>query len=103
MTYRILVTPHAEEDFVERFSYLGIESSEAAERFRVRMLETFQFLSDSPRIGKFYPVPGMRGMRVWRIAGFPKILVFYQIDEDRIIVRRILHGAMDLKSEFEND
>ena len=102
MTRRIRIAPAAEEDFVDRFSHLGLESTEAAERFRLRLMETLGFLSEAPHSGRRYSVsdPLLRGMRVWRVTGFPKILIFYQVERDELIVRRILHGAMDLDVEL---
>src|ERR1041384_623754 len=103
MTRRIKNAAPAEEDFIDRFTHIGLESDETAERFRLRLLETLRFISESPHVGRRYPVsdPVLRGMRVWRVAGFPKVLVFYQVQADEIVVRRILHGAMDLESELE--
>jgi plasmid stabilization system protein ParE len=102
MTRRVKIAAPAEEDFVDRFTHIGLESDEAAERFRLRLLETLRFISESPHFGRRYPVsdPILRGMRVWRVAGFPKILVFYQAEAEEIVVRRILHGAMDLGAEL---
>jgi plasmid stabilization system protein ParE len=40
-------------------------------------------------------------VRVWRVAAFPNVLIFYRVDGVLLKIRRILHGAMDLDSQLE--
>jgi toxin ParE1/3/4 len=40
-------------------------------------------------------------LRVWRIEGFEKHLIFYRQTPDGIDVVRILHGARDIDSVLE--
>jgi plasmid stabilization system protein ParE len=104
MIRAVRLTPSAQEDFIDRFVMIGADSSDSAERFRTGLLETLQFLAQSPNAGRPYRMRArvFRGMRAWPVGGFPKILIFYQPDEEgNLIVRRILHGAMDLRRELK--
>jgi toxin ParE1/3/4 len=47
-----------------------------------------------------FQAAGLRGVRRTFIAGFPKHLVFYTVEEGELLVLRVLHGARDLERLF---
>lgn len=44
------------------------------------------------------PNPRLAGLRVWRVEGFEKHLIFYRPAGDGIEIVRVLHGARDIDS-----
>ena len=67
-------------------------------RFLAATDETFQQLLDSPHLGSTtsYHAAETLGLRVWRVRGFPKYLIFYRSDLNGIEVVRVLHSARDI-------
>jgi toxin ParE1/3/4 len=50
--------------------------------------------------------PLLQGLRRWRIKAFTDYLIFYQVNQLRIAVLRVVHGARDLAiifAEMEED
>ena len=47
--------------------------------------------------------PRLEGLRVWRIQGFEKHLIFYRPVADGIEIVRVLHGARDLDRLLESE
>jgi plasmid stabilization system protein ParE len=37
------------------------------------------------------------------VPGFPKHLIFYRVDDDRVEVVRVIHGARDLAIALEDE
>jgi toxin ParE1/3/4 len=100
MTRRIGRRPQALRDIVEAALYISGDNVSAAERFLDAVEATFERLAQSPLIASEYHTSNVRlqGLRVARIRGFPKHLVFYFPQGDGIDVLRVLHGARDLDS-----
>ncbi len=46
--------------------------------------------------------PHLAGLRVWRVEGFEKHLIFYRATDDGIEVVRVVHGARDISSVLES-
>jgi len=42
----------------------------------------------------------LHGIRRVTISGFPKHLVFYRVEDNDVLILRVLHGARDLESLF---
>jgi toxin ParE1/3/4 len=100
---RVHMSPAAEQDVADHFVYIGLDSPESAERFLRRADETFEFLANSPRIGKLWGSThsNLKGVRVWRVIGFSSVLVFYRPGRQVVDVRRLIHGARDLQRELD--
>lgn len=57
----------------------------------------------TPRIGAERPFGRIEGLRMWRVPGFEKHLIFYRETADGIEIIRVLHGARDLAGLFGDD
>ena len=79
MANRVDIRPRARLDVVELATYIGNDSVLAANRFLDASEATFEFLAESPQIGAIYPTKNvrLRGLRVFRVTGFPNHLAFY--------------------------
>jgi toxin ParE1/3/4 len=47
-----------------------------------------------------FKAPELGGIRRLAVARFPKHLVFYRIEQDTLLILRVVHGARDLESLF---
>jgi toxin ParE1/3/4 len=94
------LSSRAEQDITEIADYLARESLDAAVRFYDQVPVALSSLARNPGMGK--PVllkdPTLTGVRIWRIDGFPRVLVFYHATQRGIRVVRVLHGARDIDS-----
>lgn len=102
MSYRIL--PAADRDLDDQAAYLAREASlDVALRFYDAAATSFEQIARRPGIGEQRPTanPRLEGLRVWRIQGFEKHLIFYRPAPDGIEIVRVLHGARDLDRLLE--
>jgi toxin ParE1/3/4 len=93
----------AVNDLDDQAAYLQQESPESAIRFLEQAEATFDLLAQMPRMGRLYDSdnPRLAGLRYFRVSGFEKHLIFYQVVEGGIEVLRVLHGARDIPSILE--
>lgn len=86
-------------------AYIGKDRISAADRFLDAAREAFDFYSRVPLLGAEYPTKNerLKGMRVFRVKGFPNHLAFYFPRDDGIEVVRILHGARDLDAALRDE
>ena len=97
--------PVEESDFVfcdvqDIVRYLQRRSPTIANRFVVEFKATVEFLAAMPGVGRPRPEFGIAGLRSWRVEGFRKQLLFYEVLPDRIRLLRVLHGSRDLQAEM---
>jgi toxin ParE1/3/4 len=100
------VLPAADRDLDDQAAYLAVEANlETALRFYDAASITFGKLANIPGIGERWPSanPRLAGLRVWRIEGFEKHLIFYRAADDGIEIVRILHGARDIDAVLETE
>ncbi len=103
-SYRVL--PAADTDLDDQAAYLAREASlEVALRFYDAAAATFEELARMPGLGERRPTadPRLEGLRVGRIRGFEKHLIFYRPVADGIEIVRVLHGARDIDRLLESE
>src|SRR5262249_45355065 len=82
------------DDLVERANL------ETGIRFLSNAYETFLLIASHPRMGWACRLRklSLAGVRVFRVSPpFGKYLVFYVVQDERIEILRVIHGAMDLE------
>ncbi len=103
-SYRVL--PAADTDLDDQAAYLAREASlEIALRFYDAAAASFEQIARMPGLGERRQTANSRleGLRVWRIQGFEKHLIFYRTVADGIEIVRVLHGARDLDRLLESE
>ena len=101
MTPRFRVLPAADRDMDDQAGYLAREAGlETALRFYDATAATFEKIARMPDIGELWLSAKLRQveLRIWRVEGFEKHLIFYRNAGDGIEIVRILHGARDMDS-----
>lgn len=106
MTPGSRVLPEADADLDHQADYLAREASlDTALRFYDAVRATFEKIAQSPTIGQKRESlnPRLAGLRVWRVEGFEKHLIFYRPGDDGVEIIRVLHGARDIDSLLDED
>lgn len=92
------IAPAARQDLNDQADWFGAEADvDTARRFARSAAETFTKLASSPGLGSPVEIarPELRGLRKWRVQGFPKLLIFYVALADGVRIVRVIHAAQD--------
>ncbi len=106
MASRIVRTPLAEADIEDIAECLRQEAGLAvALRFVTSTEAAFRALAHNPRIGSVVALSGLieRDIRRWHIKGFDRLVILYRPEDQGIEIVRVLHGARNLASLFQDD
>ena len=105
MKRRVVRAGLAEVDLLEHLDYIADDNPDAASRFIQAVEKALERLSEMPEIGAVRECdnPRLAGVRRWPVPKFSRYLIFYQVTEDSIRVLRVLHGARDIPSLFEDE
>lgn len=98
----VRITPMADVDIDGHAAYIAQNSPATALRFIGAAESTFQLLAKLPLVGiaceGFIGNPSLKGLRLWRIKGFPNHLILYQAVDSWLLVVRVLHSKRDLEA-----
>jgi len=95
----------ADADIEEIGLYFARQAPEVEGRFYLAFNKTICQLVTSPFLGERcrFRNPKTKGMRVWQVSSFSNYLIFYRPKGDTLQVLRVIHGARDYMTIFEND
>lgn len=97
---KLKVRKAAVEDIQRICDFISSENPEAATRFIDAVDEEFSLLSAHPFLGRQRHFK-IKGIRSWRVRGFEKYVIFYEVGAKALEVLRVLHGARDIRSILE--
>jgi plasmid stabilization system protein ParE len=85
-------------DLAEELTWLKDNAgTDVAERWYEALLATIQFIEKNPFVGRERKDLTPFGIRSWRLAGFPRWLIFYAVtDKQKVIFYRVRSGTMNL-------
>jgi plasmid stabilization system protein ParE len=97
--YTIRLLRIAEEDLAEILLYIAADCPSAANRIATKIEKNLKLLLRNPYLGR---LPNDRRLMElgYRYLVVDDYLVFYTIEDQDILVHRILHGARDYLLEF---
>jgi len=95
----------AQIDIEEIGAYFFHRAPEVVERFYRAIDKTVRVLARSPNLGERcrFRNPKTKGMRKWRVDGFPNHVIFYRPIDDKLEILRVLHGARDYATMFDEE
>jgi plasmid stabilization system protein ParE len=70
-----------------------------ATNFATALENAYKLLCSQPHIGVKRDHL-MKNIRIWRVSGFPKILIFYLVYEDRLEIVRVMNGIRNIEAIF---
>lgn len=93
------------EELVNLSYYIAQENETAAQRFLAACDETFRFLANNKNVGatRTFRDSSLKDVRMWRVKGFEKYLVFYRPLSDGIKILHVVHSARNYNLLFESD
>ncbi len=93
------------EELVNLSFYLAENDELVAQTFLNACDDTFQFLAANRLIGsqREFDCEELSDVRMWRVKGFEKYLIFYVPTDRGIRILHILHSSTDYNRAFEND
>jgi toxin ParE1/3/4 len=100
------VRPKARQDLRDQAFYYATEvNQELGHRFLVAAHDTFGLLATQPEMGWNPKLqnPEVRGLRVFRVTGFERILILYRPLERGIEVLRVVHGSRNLQRLIQHE
>ncbi len=74
-------------------NYIALDSAAYAERFVQKIIEAVEKAAVFPRVGRKVPEADEENIREILYGNYR---IFYRIDESRILVLMVIHGARDL-------
>jgi toxin ParE1/3/4 len=88
-----------------RFYLVTLDVPQVAERFREAVRLSVQALRQHPFLGFHYRLrnPKLQDLRVWPVAGFETLRIYYLGREDAIVVIRILHAKRNVRRILERE
>lgn len=92
------------EELVNLSFYIAQDNEDAAQRFLAACDETFMFLANNKNVGamRTFRDSSLKDVRMWRVKGFEKYLVFYQPLSDGIKILHVVHSARRYNLLFED-
>jgi toxin ParE1/3/4 len=89
----------------EHAEFIARDNLEAARRFYDVAAQAFEHLAAMPEMGspRLLRNPAVAGLRLWRIPGFERHLIFYRPIQDGIEIIRVLHAARDIDAILEQE
>jgi toxin ParE1/3/4 len=104
---KVLYRQTASDDVIRQFRYYLVAENlpDVAVRFRDAVRRTVESLRQHPLVGPRYLSnnPQFQNLRSWPVTGFEAIRIYYLLDNDAILVIRVLHGKRDLKRIIERE
>ena len=102
---QLIVKSAASKDLLDHFLFLAEQSETTAFRFFESAEKTFQELLEMPLMGRecVFKNADLSGVRRWRVRGFEKYLIFYQVNKTDIEIIRVIYGSRDIQSIFEEE
>ena len=101
MSARYVVRPKADQDLDEQAYYLATQANpEVGHKFLLAAHETFSLLATQPGMGWNCRLKdtGVTSLRVFRVAGFERVLVLYRPRPNGVEILRVVHGSRNLQA-----
>ncbi len=98
MAFQVIVRNRATQDIRQQANYILTNGNrELGEKFLEFAEYAFAQLAITSNMGKIVSLSDLGTIRQWRIKNFKDYLIFYKVEEERVEVLRVLHGARDLE------
>ena len=100
---RILRHRKAKRDLLRIYVYLGERNVDAAERFLRAVDSDLKRIAGMPNIGakRQSNNPKLTDVRSLPVSGFHNYLIFYTATATAVQVMRVIHGARDIDTAFD--
>jgi toxin ParE1/3/4 len=97
---KLVIRPEAECDAAKYWHYIAQQNWTAANRFLDALERSYEEIRRQPAIGHQESFRRQKGIRSWRVKGFPKYLIFYRVEPMSVDILRVIHGMRNLPRFF---
>ena len=98
---KLLFSSVFEQDFAELVTRFARDTSEeVGTRFERSTYELIELLLRNPEMGRLRRDLRPAGIRSFRIRGFERYLLFYQVKGKELVLLRLRYGGMNLPALF---
>jgi len=98
---RLVFSSVFESDFAELVTkFAGSVSAVVATRFEDNTYQLIRLLSQQPEMGRLRKDLKPEGIRSFRVRGFDRYLLFYQVRGEDLVLLRLRYGGMNLPALF---
>lgn len=93
------------EELVKLSFYLAEDDEDIAQDFLNACDTTFRFLAENRFTGSIrkFKNSKLSEVRMWRVKGYKKYLIFYQPLDNGVKILHVLYSATDYNRAFENE
>ncbi len=93
----IIIAPKAYADLEDYYDFIAQSNPTGALRFFDAARQTFAQIARFPEIGvgDLDAAPS-QNLRKWRIKGFQKYLIFYRVQDESIVIIRIIYATRNV-------
>jgi toxin ParE1/3/4 len=93
------------EELLNLSFHLADADEEIAQKFLNACNDTFLFLAENKYVGSIrkFKTAQLSEVRMWRVKGFEKYLIFYTPTENGIRILHVIHSATDYNWAFEDE
>jgi antitoxin ParD1/3/4 len=95
------LTPLAETDIFEIWSYIAEDSENAAERVEQAIYDACALIAKAPMRGHSRPDLTTRSLRFWTVTRYPNYTVVYRPETAPLQVVAVLHGKRNIRRLLE--
>jgi antitoxin ParD1/3/4 len=95
-----LLTPQAEDDLFDIWSYIAQDNLDAADRVETQIYGACAFLASTPQAGHVRSDLTNRKVRFWTLPHLSHYVIVYAPACDPLRIIRILHGSQDIPSRL---
>lgn len=96
---RVSISPRAERDLESIGDYIAEDSAARAVSFVAELRDQCAAIAKAPEAYRLRPELG-EGIRS---CAYGKYVIFFAVTRGRLTIVRVLHGAMDLPSQFSDE
>jgi plasmid stabilization system protein ParE len=89
-------TPQAVDDLFRIWSYVALDSVEAANRIEDAIYRACDLLAEAPLRGHIREDLTKRSLRFWTVQAYPNYIIVYDPTTRPLHIIRILHGARNI-------
>ncbi len=93
------------EELINLSFHIAAENEDAAHKFLDACDKTFRFLAENRYVGatRNFNNSRLKEIRMWRVKGFEKYLIFYQPLTDGVSILHVVHSAQRYNLLFEEE
>ena len=97
---KLRISPRANSDVEAIWNYIARDNPRAADQVEDDIQSAMRMLAEFPGLGHTRPDVRRPGFRFWRVRSY---LIVYRVDEDTLLVVRVIHGSREIRRQLRGE